>query len=77
MSIYAHVRGGANKYKSFGRSAYIFSPERPHVICGIKPSETLSELPISVLPFLRLPIHTTFAYVLDRVPRIDIALLEK
>ena len=63
MSMYARVRGGENKDKSFGRSAYIFSPEQQHVICGIKPNEILPELPISVLPFLRLPIHTTFAYV--------------
>lgn len=63
MRLYAYLRGGANKYKSFGRSAYIFSPEQPHVIRGMKPNETLPELPISVLPFFRLPIHTTFAYV--------------
>lgn len=63
MSVYARVRGGENKHKSFGRSTYMFSSEQPHIVWGIKANETLTELPISVLPFLRLPIHTTFAYV--------------
>lgn len=62
MSTYARVRGGENKSKSFGLSSYILSPRRPYIIRGLKSDETLRELPISILPFLRLPIHTTFAY---------------
>lgn len=63
MSTYARMRGGENKNKSFGQLSYILSPRHPYIIIrGLKSDETLRELPISTLPFLRLPIHTTFAY---------------
>jgi len=62
MSIYAYTRGESNKNKSFGRWIHILSPEYPYLIRGNKVNETITELPISVLPYLRLPIHTTFAY---------------
>jgi hypothetical protein len=62
MSSYAFLRGGKNKHKSFGRTNYIISQETPYFVRGLALDQKLQELPISVLPLFRLPIHTTFAY---------------
>ena len=62
MSAYAYVRGGANRNKTFGRWDYVLSQEHPYTVKGLDPNQKLLELPISVLPILRLPIHTTFSY---------------
>lgn len=62
MSAYAYVKGGENRHKTFGRTNYILSKEYPYSVIGLQSNKTLLELPISVLPGLRLPIHTTFAY---------------
>lgn len=64
MSVYAYMKGGENRHKTFGRTDYILSQEQPYGINGLIPNKTLLELPISVLPRLRFPIHTTFAYFL-------------
>lgn len=62
MSVYASIRGGKNRHKTFGRMEQGFSPQEPYYIKGIGKSERLLELPISVLPGVKLPTHTTFAY---------------
>lgn len=62
MSAYAYLRGGKIRNIAFGRMDYIFSQERPYIVKGLDPTQSLLELPISILPLLRLPIHTTFAY---------------
>jgi len=62
MSAYAFMKAGENRYKTFGRMDYILSPEHPYPIKELGSSQDLLELPISILPFLRFPIHTTFAY---------------
>lgn len=64
MSAYAFIRGGQNRYKTFGRLNYILNQEHPYIVKGIHQNKKLLELPISVLPFLRFPLHTTFAYFL-------------
>lgn len=64
MSAYAYMKGGENRHKTFGRPQDILSQQYPYIIKGLDPSQTLLELPISVLPHLRLPIHTTFVYFL-------------
>lgn len=56
MKTFAMMRGGENKTKIFGRAQDIFSPSTPYTRGG------LTELPISVLPMLHMPIHTTFVY---------------
>lgn len=61
MNTYALIRGGKNRYKTFGRINYLFSKDLPSHIKYVSSAEFL-ELPISILPILRLPIHTTFAY---------------
>lgn len=62
MSMYAYIRGGGNRHKAFGKLQNILSQEQPYTVKCLNPKKTLLELPISVLPILRLPIHTTFAY---------------
>ena len=64
MSMYAYIKGGENRHKTFGRLNYILDQEHPHIVKGLNPNNKLLELPISVLPILRLPMHTTFAYFL-------------
>lgn len=61
MNTYAILKGKENKHKTFGRFSYLFSPQRPFEI-RYRKTQSLSEFPISVFPFIRLPVHTTFAY---------------
>ena len=62
MSSYALLKNKENKRKTFGKAGYLLSPEKKHFVKGVHFKEKLVELPISVLPFVRFPIHTTFAY---------------
>ncbi len=57
MSLYANLKKGENRNKTFGRTSYVIKGQNPH-----KLKNGLIEFPISILPILRLPIHTTFAY---------------
>jgi hypothetical protein len=61
MSLYATIQGKGNSHKTFGDMQYMLSKASPYVISSVY-SQKLVEFPISVLPFARLPIHTTFAY---------------
>src|SRR5258708_24450165 len=63
MSMYARMCGGENKEKMFGRGGDLFSKITPYKVDGIW------ELPVSVLPLLRFPIHTTFAYIFGSIYR--------
>jgi hypothetical protein len=56
MKCFALIQGGENRAKAFGLPRDIFSSTHPYDRAG------LVEQPISVLPLLRLPIHTTFLY---------------
>lgn len=69
MSSYALLKGKKIKQKTFGRTSYLLSPDKKHVVKGINSKEKLIELPISVLPFVRLPMHTTFAYFFGNLYR--------
>ena len=65
MNTYAFLRGKENRHKTFGRLNYLFALQNPFEI-SYKKNQTLKEFPISVFPFIRLPIHTTFAYFFGR-----------
>mgnify|MGYP001587159169 CR=1 FL=1 len=62
MKLYAYIRGGENRHKTFGRMNYLISSRNPYALRSPHNKKGLLELPISTLPVLRLPIHTTFAY---------------
>lgn len=62
MSTYASLKGEGNKNKIFGGKDYLFAKENPYSIYLPEKQQKITELPISILPFFRLPIHTTFAY---------------
>jgi peptidoglycan/xylan/chitin deacetylase (PgdA/CDA1 family) len=62
MTTYAYMRGRNNRNKTFGRISYILSNRNPYSLKNIDRKQGLLELPISILPIFRLPIHTTFAY---------------
>jgi hypothetical protein len=62
MKTYANMKGGKNRGKTFGRSRDILSKTQPYMINDIKSNLSLLEMPISVLPLIKFPIHTTFAY---------------
>ena len=77
MSIYANIKGGKNRYKTFGRLSYLLSQQHPFIAKGMHRNNELLELPISVMPFFRLPIHTTFAYFLgDWYRKLILAFLK-
>lgn len=59
MTSYAKIKSKKNKDKTFGRFKYFFSPTKSY-----KLKNDLLELPISVFPSLRTPIHSTFAFML-------------
>lgn len=63
MKGYALMKGGKNRYKTFGRTQDVFSREGQYLLKGNDTKGDLWELPISVLPQVRLPIHPTFAYI--------------
>ncbi|OGV97421.1 hypothetical protein A2W24_05600 [Microgenomates group bacterium RBG_16_45_19] len=60
MTTYAKIKGGQIQHKSFGRTRDIFSSTKPYPI--LNTAKSVTELPISILPYLKLPIHTTFIY---------------
>lgn len=64
MKAYTYMKGEKNRYKTFGRLNYILDRQHPYIFKGVHQNKKLLELPISVLPFIRLPMHTTFAYFL-------------
>jgi len=69
MRAYAHFKGGENRIKTFGNKDYFLKQQNPYVISGLNTNKKLFELPISVLPFFRIPIHTTFAYFFGQMYR--------
>lgn len=62
MGSYAFLKGGKIRHKSFGRKQDIFGKSQPYLVKESRSGQKLWELPISTLPFVRLPMHTTFAY---------------
>lgn len=62
MSAYARLAKGEIKNKSFGSIKDIYSKTKPYLLTNRKKTKNIYELPISVLPGFRLPVHTTFAY---------------
>lgn len=68
MTAYAYMRDGENRHKTFGRVNYCLSKNQPYII-KTSLNKKLLELPISVLPIIKIPIHTTFAYYLGPLYR--------
>lgn len=64
MSAYFSLNGGVGQRRFFGRKRYPFISRKPSVIRGSSKNSALIELPISVVPWLRLPAHPTFVYPL-------------
>lgn len=62
MESYALLKGRENKRKTFGAKSYFLKKDKPYIIKTSYHKNRLLELPISILPLVRLPIHTTFAY---------------
>ncbi len=64
MNWYLKSKSAAAAGKTFGRSRYLVAPRRPCLLRARTPEQRASivELPISVDPLTRLPIHSTFAY---------------
>lgn len=58
MTSYSKIKGGKNSKKTFGNKRDILSKTNKYKINDTN----LWELPISTLPFIKLPIQTTFAY---------------
>lgn len=67
MSFYARWRGGSNKQKSFGRLRDVFSQTAPYVLAQKAKQKAVVEYPITVMPWTRLPIHSTFVYLFGSV----------
>lgn len=62
LLITAYMRAkGAARGKSFGVWSNLLARRRPHMLTA-----RLAELPIATVPFLRLPVHTTFIYQFGR-----------
>jgi peptidoglycan/xylan/chitin deacetylase (PgdA/CDA1 family) len=59
-----YLKGKSAARKTFGRGRYLLAPRRPRLLRARTPEQHASivELPISVDPLTRLPIHSTFAY---------------
>ena len=48
--------------KLFGRRHYPLLSRRPSILAQYSTEQSLIELPVSILPFLRIPMHPTFLY---------------
>ncbi len=64
MYLYQYINGGAQSGKAFGRAAYIFASRKVRQFSGGHPNSPLYELPVATFPYLRFPIHMTFAFIL-------------
>lgn len=66
MRIYIKYTGRISKEKAFGRNCYLFASRKPCIIKNTPKQPSLYEFPISVLPFLRCPAHSTFLFLMGR-----------
>lgn len=64
MNHYLKSKSSAGANKTFGRGRYLVAPRRPRTMRARTSNDPagIVELPISVDPLTRLPIHSTFAY---------------
>jgi hypothetical protein len=64
MNRYLKSKSSTGTNKTFGRGRYIVAPRKPRTMRARTTSDPagIVELPISVDPLTRLPIHSTFAY---------------
>jgi peptidoglycan/xylan/chitin deacetylase (PgdA/CDA1 family) len=64
IGLYAKLKRLPSKDKTFGRMRYIVAQRKLKIISPRKTKKILYELPISVMPILRLPTHSSFVYLL-------------
>lgn len=65
MKHFLSSQGGKKVDKAFGKKRYLVASQNiTRIPCPKKSDRFLYEVPISTLPFLRLPIHSTFIYLL-------------
>lgn len=65
MGAYVSFRAGSRLDKAFGRRRYALSSQAVSRIERTRfPERTLLELPISTVPLLRCPMHSTFVFLL-------------
>lgn len=64
MYLYQYINGGVKSGKAFGRAAFIFASRGVRQFPGGNPNSPLYELPVATFPYLRFPIHMTFAFML-------------
>jgi hypothetical protein len=63
MKLYMYRNGSVRLDKVFGRSRYFFASRHLRRIeLSRYPGRSLYEIPITTMPLLRMPIHTTFIY---------------
>lgn len=63
MKMYMKCMGRVSKEKIFGRNRYVFVSRKPCIVRGASKEVSIYEFPISVLPFLRSPAHSTFLFL--------------
>ena len=65
MGLFISLRAGRKLSKSFGRNRYFFVAQKvTRVYSRIYPGSFFYEVPIFTFPVLRLPVHSTFLYLL-------------
>jgi hypothetical protein len=62
MKLYIDIVSRRRLDKAFGRPAALFASRHLRRLRTGQPGNDLYELPISVLPGLRLPLHSTFSF---------------
>lgn len=64
MYFYQYLAGANKTGKSFGRAHYICSSRSVRRLDSDQSIQPFFEIPIATLPFLRMPVHTAFVYML-------------
>ena len=68
MRLFRSLNGSISKERTFGRNRYLLASRRVKRMFGKKQKDRfIYEIPISVAPFLRTPIHSTFLYLFGTV----------
>jgi len=68
MRIFRSLNGSFSREKTLGRNRYLLASRRVKRMFGKKQKDRfIYEVPISVAPFLRTPIHSTFLYLFGTV----------
>ena len=67
MRFFRFISGSFSKEKTLGRSKCLFATRRVKKVFGSTQRDRfIYEIPVSVVPFFRTPIHSTFLYLFGR-----------